>query len=357
MAVPDLNNPLAPSFRVTIDGTDLPFEAEAHTVAVTVDDTVELPSMFTLELVGSADQTDDTSWVDDESLFAAGKVVEIKLGYGDDVESLIIGEITGLEPEFIFDRRPSLIVRGYDRRHRLQRGRQTRTFIQQKDSDIAEKIAREAGLTPNVIDSAVVHEYVIQANQTDLLFLQERAGRIQFEVVVEDKKMFFRPVSNDKSEVLTLTMDDHLLEFYPQLSSLQQVSEVSVRGWNPKEKKELLGKAQTGDEVSTMGGKESGPKLSRDAFGAAVGMLSAQPVMTQAEADQVAKARLNELALLLVSGEGICLGRTDLRAGKVIKIDGVGKRFSGQYYVTAATHRYDPQDGYRTHFTVRRNAS
>ncbi|MGB7922516.1 MAG: contractile injection system protein, VgrG/Pvc8 family [Pyrinomonadaceae bacterium] len=356
MAIPDLNSPLAPSFSVTIDGTALPFEAEAHVVDVSVDDAVELPSMFTLAMVGSADQKNNDSWVDDEKLFAAGKVVEIKMGYGDDVESLIIGEITGLEPEFIFNRRPSLIVRGYDRRHRLQRGRQTRTFIQQKDSDIAAKIAREAGLTPQATDSAVVHDYVIQANQTDLDFLQERARRIQFEVMVEDKKLFFRPVSNDQSEVLTLTMDDHLLEFYPQLTSIQQVSSVSVRGWSPKEKKELVGKAQAGDEVSTMGGKQSGPKMSQSAFGASVGMLT-QPIMTQAEADQIAKARFNELALMLVNGEGICLGRTDMRAGKVIKIDGVGKRFSGQYYITAANHRYDPQNGYRTHFTVRRNAS
>ena len=49
--------------------------------------------------------------------------------------------------------------------------------------------------------------------------------------------------------------------------------------------------------------------------------------------------------------------RTDLRPGKVIKIDRVGKRFSGQYYVTAVAHRYTPHRGYQTHFTVRRNAS
>ena len=93
------------------------------------------------------------------------------------------------------------------------------------------------------------------------------------------------------------------------------------------------------------------------AFGAAIELLSAHPVATQAEADQLAKARFNHLVLDLISGEGVCWGRTDLRAGKVITIDGVGQRFSGQYYVTAVVHRYLPQRGYQTHFTVRRNAS
>jgi phage protein D len=248
-------------------------------------------------------------------------------------------------------------VRGYDRRHRLQRGRKTRTFVQQKDSDIAAQIASEAGLTAEVEDSSTVHEYVLQANQTDLDFLHERASRIRYEVVVEDKTLFFRPVANAQSAVLTLTMDGDLLEFYPRLSSAGQVSEVAVRSWSPKEKKELLSQATAGDAVSTMGGQESGAALAEGAFGTAIELLSARPVVTQAEADQLAKARLNDLMLALISGEGVCWGRTDLRAGKVIKIDGVGQRFSGQYYVTGVIHRYSFQGGYETHFMVRRNAS
>jgi uncharacterized protein len=71
----------------------------------------------------------------------------------------------------------------------------------------------------------------------------------------------------------------------------------------------------------------------------------------------MARARLNDRVLELISGEGACWGRTDMRSGKVIKIDGLGQRFSGQYYVTGVIHRYSFQGGYETHFTVRRNAS
>jgi phage protein D len=188
-------------------------------------------------------------------------------------------------------------------------------------------------------------------------FLQERARRIQYEVVVDDKTLLFRPVANAETEILTLTPNDDLLEFFPRLSSVRQVSEVTVRGWNPKDKAEFVGKAKTGDEVSTMAGKVTGGALIESAFGAAIAMVSDRPVMTQAEADQLAKARFNNVALALICGEGTCRGRTDLRAGKVIKIDGVGKRFSGQYYVTSTSHRYSPQNGYFTHFTIRRNAS
>jgi len=354
MPIADLLNPQVAEFDALINGKPLPSDMRNLINSVIVDDSLALPGMFAFETASSSEMQNANDLVDD-TLFSVGNVVEIKLGYGDQTETLMIGEITALEPEFVFDRLPVLTVRGYDRRHRLQRGRKTRTFLQQKDSEIASEIAREAGLSADAVDSSVTHDYVIQANQTDLDFLHERARRIQYEVVVYDKKLFFRPVQNDQSEVLTLTMDDHLLEFCPRLSTAGQVSEVSVRGWNPKERKEIVSQAQP--ESSTMGGTQSGPTMSGKAFGSVLDTVSAQPLMTQAEADQMAKAVLNRKALSLIAGEGLCLGRTDLRAGKVIKIEGVGKRFGGQYYVTTATHRYTSGGGYRTRFQIRRNAS
>ena len=270
------------------------------------------------------------------------------------------GEITGLEPDFAADRVPSLMVRGYDCRHRLQRGRRTRSFVNTKDSDIAKRIADEARLSAQVKDSGVVHEYVLQANQTDWEFLCERARRIQYEIMAEDKMLLFQPVGNAESAVLTLSLSTKsvkgdLLEFYPRLSAMGQVSEVAVRGWNVKAKK-VFALPEARVELAKMGGETSGSQLAENAFGAAAEVLSTHPIMAQEEADQLAKARLNDLALGLISGEGVCFGRTDLRAGKVIKIEGVGDRFSGRYYVTGAVHRYTPRHGYQTHFTVQRNA-
>jgi len=318
-------NLLLPSFALKIGGSPLPIETEIQVISITVEDDLTLPSMFTVELTGLETQNSQISLLDD-ALFALGTEVEVKLGYGGQVATLIKGEITGLEPEFTINRLPSLIVRGYDRRHRLQRGRKTRTFLQKKDSDIAAQIASEGGLTAKAEDSQVTHDYIMQANQTDLEFLQARARQLQYEVVVEDKTLLFRPVGNASSAVLTLTLEDDLLEF-----------------------------SQAGDEVSTMGGQSSGAKLSESAFGEGIGGISDRPVASQAEADQFAKAQFNREVLGLITGEGICRGNTQVRAGKVIEIDGIGQRFSGLYYVTAASHRYGTR-GYFTYFTVRRNA-
>ncbi len=347
---------LAPEFRVRINGADLPPQAAADLVAVAVCQDVSAPGMIELRLINRDMAKLKITWSDD-ALFAEGSEVEVLMGYTGKLASVMVGEITGLEPEFHAGEVPMLTVRGHDRRHRLLRGRKTRSFTQIKDSDIAVQVAQEAGLSAEAEDTEATLEYVLQHNQTDWEFLEARARRLGFEVLVEGKTLKFRPHKNDGSEVLTLSSDADLIEFRPRLSTIGMVGEVVVQGWSPKDKEAITGKASAGDEGTTMGGSKGGPKAADGAFKAAVGTVVDRPVFSQAEADQIARGRLREMALAYVTGEGVAVGRTDLKAGTVIKIEGVGKRFSGLYYLASVRHTYTPERGYRTEIGVRRNAT
>lgn len=340
------------NFEIRINNSVLSFDDAAHAVNIIVDDDVNLPSLFTIEMEGLNQAAGKIAYIDD-SRFQVGHTVEIRLGYGK-LETLMQGEITGLEPGFVYDRLPTLKIRGYDRRHRLQRGGKTRTFVQQKDSAIATQIANEANLTAQVQDTGVIHDYVMQGNQTDWEFLQERAKYIQYEVKVNDRTLLFQPVAHAESETLTLTWESDLWEFYPQLSTVGQVTEVTVRGWNPQDKVAIAESAKKGAEVTKMGGQQTGVEVS-ETFGQAVEIVSDRPLATVAEAQQLAQAYFNQNVLAFITGEGTCRGKPQLRAGNVIAIQGIGQRFSGRYYVTSARHHYQ-QKGYKTHFTVQRNA-
>ena len=106
-----------------------------------------------------------------------------------------------------------------------------------------------------------------------------------------------------------------------------------------------------------MGWQQTGPDAVQASFGAVERLIASDPIETQAEADQVAKARLEKLALNYITGEGRCQGRTDMRPGQVIELKDIGTRFSGSYYVTGVEHRYTKRNGYVTHFRARRNSS
>jgi phage protein D len=340
---------------VSINGSPLSAAVMQFIEEATVDDSVELPSMFSFTVISGETLGEEIPWVDDPK-FALGNSVEIKMGPSDALTSMIKGEITALEPEFNSSRLPILRVRGFDRRHRLQRGKKTRTFVQSKDSDIASQVAGAAGLSVVATDSKTTLDYVLQVNQTDWQFLCERARLIGYELAIKEEKLLFRPVANSQSATMTLSFGESLLEFSPRLSVHHQVSKVKVQGWSVKDKQALLGSSQAGDEVSKMGGGSTGAALAQAAFGEAIETIVHSPVVVQAEADQIAKGRFNNTLLYLLSAEGVCQGTPDLRAGIVITIAGVGKRFGGQYYVTGAVHRYTPELGYMTHFKVRRNA-
>src|SRR5262249_10694255 len=128
----------------------------------------------------------------DADLFKEGNSVKIAMGYVDDIRDMIEGEITQIKPSFPESGIPTLGVEGYTRLHRLQGDSKTRTFQQMTDKQIVEKIAQEAGLKGDAEDTEVQHDYIMQANQTDLAFLRDRASRIHFEILVSGKTLIFR---------------------------------------------------------------------------------------------------------------------------------------------------------------------
>lgn len=346
-----------PVLNVRINGALLSEEARADLSAVTVHEDVTALGMFTLRLYNWDEQTLALKWVDD-TLFAEGNDVEIQMGYGTDVSTLFAGEITGLEPTFSTEEPVMLTVRGYDQRHRLLRGRKTRSFVQMKDSDIARQIANAAGLRAQVEDTKTKLEYVLQHNQSDLEFLQERARRIGYEVAAEGKTLYFRSPPVNKQATLTLSVTDDLAEFFPRLTTMAQVGQVEVHGWDPKKKQAIVAQAGVGKETGKMGGSVTGPQAANRASGRSIRLEVRWPLFSKQEADQMATGRFNELALSYITAEGACIsGVPALRAGVVVKIEGVGRRFSGLYYITSATHTFTSEDGYRTAFTARRNST
>jgi uncharacterized protein len=345
-----------PDFDIRVNGAALPAAARTDVRGVTVVEDVDALSMFSIDLYNWDEQALTVSW-SDSKLFAVGNAVEISLGYVDDLHKVMHAEITSLEPTFSSAEPPHLTVRGYDLRHRMTRARKTRSFSKMKDSAIAGQVAREAGLRAQVTDTKVTLPYVVQSNETDLEFLQRRADLIGFEVFVREKVLYFQPPQNAEQPARKLSLDGEVSDFSARLQALHQVGEVSVRGWDVKQKQPILGKASVGQERSAMGGRSSGPKTANKAFGKAAVATVDHPVQSKAEADQIALGRFNDLALTYIRAEATCGGQPLLQAGTVVEIEGAGTTFSGHYYVTSVSHTMTTDVGYRTTLDLRRSAA
>ena len=345
----------APAFRVAVNGAELAADISKNVMDVSVTNEPDTLDHFSLTLANPY-PTMPWTHTDKAELFLEGNAVTIELGYVDDLQPMFDGEITSISPAFPESRMPTVRIEGYTRLHWLRGTPRTRTFLDVKDSEIAGRIAADLGLNPDVGDTATKHPYVLQFNQTDLAFLVERARAIRFELVVQGKVLSFQRAGNDQSRSYTLVWGQSLKSFSPTMNTLDQVSKVVVRGYDPVTKKEISGSAGEGAEDTTMGGSQTGADAAARGFGRRKEEIRTDiPVASQEEADQLARAIYNDRALEFVTGSGSSIGLPDLRAGRTVELDGLGPRFSGLYYITRSTHTIGA-GGYQTTFSVKRNS-
>src|SRR4051812_16429617 len=84
----------APRFDVRISGLTLSSDVTASVISLTYDNNLDLADMFKLVL-----RNDDNQFTD-SALFDLGKTVEIYMGYGNELEAMMLGEIHCVEPSF-----------------------------------------------------------------------------------------------------------------------------------------------------------------------------------------------------------------------------------------------------------------
>jgi len=336
---------LVSKIYITLDGIEVPRPVMQQIETLTVNQHSHLPDLFSLTF------NDPELKLLDDGPFDLTKTVEIKATDEQDQKvTLIKGEITSLEPSFQEGMIAQIVVRGYDKSHRLFRETRSKAFLNKKDSDLASEIAQRGGLQPEIDSTTTVYDHIFQHNQTDLEFLMDRAWRIGFECFVRDNKLIFRKPPSGQA-VFKLTWGQELLTFQPRMNLAEQVDEVVVRGWDPKKKEAIVGKSKSGKLYPKVKEPKDGAGWAHT-FGSGRMVIVDQPVVSQAEADSLACARLDEISGVFIEAQGQAFRSPQIRSGQIIEIAGVGERFSGAFLVTEATHEYSAR-GLFTHFSVR----
>jgi len=289
-------------------------------------------------------------------LLAFGAEVEICMGYGDakSMPVTLSGIISEIATNFPDGGSPDLSVSGYDHGFLLTMGKNSRTWSKAQDSDAAKEIAGFNNLDAAIEITREKHPQIEQNQECDWEFLKKLADRNHFELYVDEQRKLHFGRPNDKADaVVRLLYGQGLLSFKPEANLAGQITKVEVYGWDPKTKEVIKGTATAGEE-SGLSGKSAGQRLNefvRDPQKRPTLRLR-QPVFTQAEADQRAKAALNEKAKQFLTGEGEAIGLPDLRPDRNVELANLGSPFSKIYYIQEATHKIDA-GGYRTRFKVK----
>jgi phage protein D len=131
------------------------------------------------------------------------------------------------------------------------------------------------------------------------------------------------------------------------------LSEVEVRGHNPRDPgSPIIGRATAGSELS----QESGKKPASQACPTVSKRIITNVIVTSVNhANAIAKSALNNASASFIEGTVESIGIQQIKPGVNIKLEKMGKRFSGKYYVLETTHTIN-DNGYKTSFKVSRNA-
>lgn len=269
-------------------------------------------------------------------------------------QPIFTGRITGIEARFPAAGAPSLVVLAEDRLQDLRMTRRTRTFTNVSDSDVANQIAGEHGLVPNIGIDGPSYTVLAQLNQSDLAFLRERARSIDAELWISDTTLNMQPRTKRISGPLTLTYGKELRDFRVIADLATQATSVEVTGWDVASKSAIDARADDGLLAGELQGGDSGPSVLGSAFGQRKDLFTSAVPQTTAEAQARAGALLKRRARRFLVGMGTAQTQAGLQVGATVKLRGLGPLFDGNYYVAAVTHMYDGAGGLRTELTVER---
>jgi uncharacterized protein len=359
-----------PHFEVKIAGHFLPKDVLRDVSSVTYKDTVDDIDSFDLVVNNWDAETQKFKYEPSDNadlweIFDPGKEVEVSMGYVGNAPLMLRGLITTLEPNYPESGVPTITVRGRNVLFRFKDKQHTWSWENKRDSDIAVEIGKQkrsdnkpgigfrVKTNQQARDAEQEEELVFMNNQFDIMFLLARARRHNYSVFLgrdaEGEFINFGPSDQPRRPEYELVWGKSLSSFRPTLTTANQVSKVTVKGWDRRTSKPISATAELPKDC----------KLNFDqtavqrAVAASEEIITNPPARTRKEAETRAKEALCNFRRELIKGAGVTVGLPKLRAGSNVHIDLGRSRFDGMYFVTATTHTIDT-NGYRTNFEARR---
>lgn len=371
----------APEFQLQINGVPVPAALRSSISSASLQTSLEGADRLEITLVN-----ENLRWLDHPLLKIDNQVV-FSLGYAPDpLVQMFVGAIVAQGASFPSGGAPTLSVTAHDRREHLQEGTKNRWFgvcvptvgnFPIPDMDVLRQVTIEnhlnpvfeavgAALTailggieaiPTTSDPKEAQKLVrSQSGESDFDLLTRVAKENGMEMLIEHdgpqggtRLSFFSPLDHLKPDV-NLKYGQSLLEFTPRISNVGQIVSVTIFIWVAEIKTQFC---------VTLGWDWDRMALTLDIGAGPVSggagpseVLINEPVSLASAPRKIVSELIPKLNKRL-TGSGSTIGDPKIRAGSVLRMEGLGAHFGGLYRVTSATHAVDGS-GYRTQFEVRK---
>lgn len=338
---------------VFVNDGRLPAPLDVYVRSVTVDQDLTSPSMCTVAI---SDPT--RSAISDANLqLGASLEVHASAIASDDEETIFVGVIHGLDVVFDQQCGQSIELVAYDEAFRLTQHRLTKSFNDVTTADVISDVSSQIGLSTGTMElEEVVHPHLGLFDETPWEFVTRHAAASGCVVrYIDDELNIVKPTAASEApspgehgsrDAMQLVPGHNVTQMRIHSTSARQVEEVEVRGWDPAQKKMIVGNARA--ETTTID-VESSPAQVASQLGSAK-LIEPRPSLdVQAGCDHEAVALAASFADQHRVATGEAFGDPALRAGEVVSLGAVDAH-AGGYLLTNTKHRFDV-DGYTTEFS------
>lgn len=357
------------TYTLTINGTAASAAVLNAVKRIEMEDHAAMADMLRLRLAVAVKE-DGSGWtLLDEDLFT--RLVNIKLsvnvGTGKAIP-LISAYVIEVDTSFSSDPSASeLTVTAMDPTVIMHLEEKVKPWPNMMDSDVASAIFSDASyrFTPTVEStrwSRQENDHTLMQRGTDIQFLHQLADRNGYECFVEindsgEVEGHFHPPKHDGKPQGTLTVNmgaaTNVNRFRARYDMLGPTT-AQAATLDPDDASAQQGQAQGSTQADGMGGEPAVPaQRPRKVLLSQLGMAQSGEVQRYAQAvvDRSSWSIVAEGEVNTVAYGGV------LRAKRPVMVRGVGRQFSGRYYVERVLHRIGGDGAYTQRFTLRRNAT
>jgi phage protein D len=298
----------------------------------------------------------------DNPAWRKGQFVEVTFGYAGNVaeprECVIMKVSGGLQ----------LKIEAQAKSVLMNRQTKFRTFDQMKRSDVVKRIAAENGYghaEQFIEDSQHVHPHVTQGKMTDAQFLKKLAIREGFEFYVDHSGFHWHKRDLKQQPVRTLTwyVDQgagDFLDFDFDNDHTGKHGAHRVKGIDPLSKKKIDHRADNTNVTEPGLAPVREIVIARTAQTRFEQQLEADirhttETTSQAHAKSQADGHFRKTQGTTIRLDAKIVGDPRIMSKRIVEVAGIGKRFSGKYFIVSASHTLDANGGYVTSFKAHRD--
>ena len=357
------------TYALTVNGNPASAALLNAVKQIEMEDHAGMADMLRLRLAVAVKE-DGSGWtLLDDALFTrlANLELSVTVGSGSAIP-LTSAYVIEVDTNFSADPNTSeLVVTAMDSTVLMHLDETVKTWANMKDSDVATAIFGDAkykfaAIVEDTQWSRHEDEHTLTQRGTDIQFLKQLANRNGYECFVElndagDVEGHFHPPRHDGQPQGTLTVNmgaaTNVNRFRARFDMLAP-AKAKAATLDPDDKSSQQGQADDASQADGMGAEPSVPAdRPRTVLLSELGMAQSGEVQRYAQAvvDQSSWSIIAEGEVNTVSYGGV------LKAKQPVMVRGVGRTFSGRYYVERVLHTIVSDGTYIQRFTLKRNAT